>query len=197
MTADANDAYGLVLSNASLFVPILEQKIEEIVHSSPRERWFKSPSANPDRVIDLLAAMIEYTGAKVALEEASKLMKIDQQGFSSMVERCLGHADARGKGFQLAYRGLEIGDPAVDKRVMAWVEGELGASDEPNHTIDLRKWAEAMVEQYNGAPDEYQWAKDPIVSRLSADLLNPPGGTPLHDEMFRLIPEAAAKRPKK
>jgi len=117
-----------------------------------------------------------------------------------MVERCLGHADAREKGFQLAYQGFKIGEPAVDKRIVAWAEEQIDVDiarrQLAHHGLILRQWAQAMVEEYNGAPDEYQWAKDPIVSRLSADRLNPVG-EPLHDEMFRLIAEAAAKRPKK
>jgi hypothetical protein len=197
MTTPTDDAQILVLNKPSLFAPMLEQKVEEILHSRPPERWFKNPSANPERVVDLLAAMIAYRGEGIALQQASKLMKIDEHRFGSMVTSCLQYAFSYRKGFQLAYRGLEIGDPAVDKRIMAWVDAGIGERVEPNHTITLRQWAEAVVEEYKGAPDEYQWAKDPIVSRLSADLLNPPGGTPLHDEMFRLIAEAVQKRQKK
>jgi hypothetical protein len=79
---------------------------------------------------------------------------------------------------------------------MAWVDEKGGDKDEPNHVIVRRQRAAAMVEEYKGAPDEYPWAKDPIVSRLSADRLNPPGGQPLHDEMIRLTAEAAHERPK-
>ncbi len=194
---DNDDVEILVRSNTSIFVPMLEQKIEEILHSHSPARLFKTPSVDPQRVAGILAMMIEYTGEEIALQEASKLMRIDEHRFGFIVEHCLLNAFSQRKGFQLAYRGFEIGDPAVDKRIMAWAEGLVGAGGEPDRSIILRQWAEAVVGKYDGAPDEYQWAKDPIVSRLSAALLNPPGGQPLHDEMFRLISEVAAKRPKK
>jgi hypothetical protein len=194
---DNDSVEALVLSKTSLFVPMIEYKIEEILALRSRERLFRSPSVDPPRVVSILAMMIEYTGEAIALEQASKLMRIDEDRFGSMVEHCLGHAYGRGRGFRVAYRGLEIGDPAVDKRIMAWANEGIGIMVEPNRAIVLRKWAKEVVEEYNGAPDEYQWAKDPIVSRLSADRLNPPGRAPLHDEMFRLIAEVAQKRPKK
>lgn len=191
------DAQVLVLSKTSLFVPMLEQKIEEILHSGSPGRLFKTPSVNPQRVVGILAMMIEYTGEAIALRQASKLMKIDEDSFGSIVEHCLLNAFSQRKGFQLAYRGFEIGDPAVDQRIMAWAEGLVGAGGEPNRSVNLRQWAEAIVEEYNGAPDEYQWAKDPVVSRLSANRLNPQGRLPLHGEMFPLIAEAARRPPKK
>jgi hypothetical protein len=197
VAGDNDDAGLLVRSKTSLFVPLVEQKIVEILQSPSPQHLFKGPPVDVDVVVARLASIIEYTGEEIAVEQARKLMKIDEHRFDSMVEHCLMQADARRRGFQVAYKGLETGDPAVDKRIIAWAEEEIGLAREPDHDIILRKWAEAMVEEYNGIPDEYQWAADPIVSRLSADCLNPPGGTPLHDEMFPLIREAAADRPKK
>jgi hypothetical protein len=198
---DNDDVEILVRSKTSLFVPILGQKIEEILRSRSQGGLFKSPSVDPQRVAGILAMMIEYTGEEVALQQASKLMKIDEHSFGSMVEHCLLNADAQERAFKLAYLGFKINDPAVDKRISAWAEEridvEIARRNLPHHGMILRQWASAMVEEYNGAPDEYQWAKDPIVSRLSAERLNPPGGTPLHDEMFRLIAEAASNRPRK
>lgn len=81
MLTPGEGAYTVVLNKTSVFVPMLEKTSEDILHSRPREGWFKNPSANPDRVIVILADMIQYTGEEIALEQASKLLKIDEPRF--------------------------------------------------------------------------------------------------------------------
>jgi hypothetical protein len=180
ITTPSEDAQILVLSKPSLFVPMLEQKIEEILRSGSPERVFKNPSTDPGRVIKVLAMMIAYRGEELALRQASNLMKIDEDRFGFMVAYSLQSFYGTPKGFQLAYRGLEMGDPVLDRKIMAWVDGqidnEIAIRELPHHGTTLRLWAEAMVEEYKGSPSEYEWAKDPIVSRLSADRLSPPAG---------------------
>ncbi len=187
----------LVPSKPSVFVPLIEQKIEGIVQSPAPESLFKNSSVDPKRVVDQLTFLITYhAGGKVALEQASKLIKIDEDRFGPMVPWCLTYTNAHGNVFPLAYRGFEIGDAAVNKRIVSWVGSLLGQENASEHAKILQQWAEAMVDEYNGVPDENQWASDPILSRLGADQLNPIDRPSIHDEMLRLTAETVQKRPK-
>jgi hypothetical protein len=101
-------------------------------------------------------------------------------------------AETRSNPYPLAYRGLEIGDPAVSTRILAWAEARL--ADKTAFRIgQVRQWwAEAMVDRYGGVPTESQWATDPIVSRLK-----PAQEPSFHDQMIGLAVETVEKRLKR
>jgi hypothetical protein len=107
------------------------------------------------------------------------------------VKRTLLAAISRGKPFTVAYRGFEIGDPEVDKRIIAWADEMLLEDDISASHAMRRRWAEAMVEKYGGAPTEVHWVNDPIATRLKPALAGS-----LHDEILRLGLEAFEKRAK-
>jgi hypothetical protein len=118
-------------------------------------------------------------------------MKIDEHRFGDMVYIALLNAGHLRNPFKVAYQGFEIGDPEVDKRVVAWAEMIFALKGQADYREKRQWWAEAMVEKYDGVPSGSQWATDPIVSRL-----DPAKYAPLHDEMARFTIEAARKRSK-
>jgi hypothetical protein len=183
----------LVLNKSALTLPILENKIEEILRSRSPQELFTNPSADPQRVAGVAAAMIAYAGDEQALREESKLMKIDEQRFGKLVDLTLFHAINRANPFTLAYKGFEIGDPAIDKRIIAWIENEFGfehGTKDPMRGVTAKRfWAEAMVDRYNGAPTPSQWATDPVAPRLKSE-----NDASLHEQMIRLTSEAVLKR---
>jgi hypothetical protein len=69
------------------------------------------------------------------------------------------NAFSQRKGFQFAYRGFEIGSPAVDKRIMIWAEGLIGVGEEPNRAIFFGK-DRGYAGRTRTPPDAYQWTKD-------------------------------------
>jgi hypothetical protein len=125
----------------------------------------------------------------VALLQASKLIKIDEQRFGGLVSDTLFVALARGNQYIVAYRGFEIGDPAIDKRISAWLDGQINAEEKSSRLFARQLWAKTLLERYRGVPNETQWAKDPIASHLK-----PAADDSLRDEMFRLTAEALRKR---
>jgi hypothetical protein len=191
--APPDDIVGiLVLSKPSVFLPWLEEKIEDILHSPSPGALFNSKSADPQRAVDAAASMIEYSGDEQGLREASKLMKLDETRFGGMVGSILWHARARGNPFKLVYRGFEIGDPSVDKRIVAWIGELFDYKEIPDRNRTMASWAEAMVEKYDGQPTAIQWATDPIASRL-----DPTEDAALHNEMSHFTEQAVQKRLKK
>ena len=72
----------------------------------------------------------------------------------------------RGNPFAVAYQGLALGDPAVGKQILAWIEKVFADQRESIQTIFRRSLAEAMVERYHGEPTLIQMANDPISLRL-------------------------------
>jgi hypothetical protein len=179
----------LVLNRSSIVLPVLEQEIEEILRSSAPQQLFSNPSADPQRVVTIACTMIEYAGDEQSLREAGKLMKIDEHRFGGMVNSALSHANRN--SFIVAYKGFEIGDPQVDKRIVEWADKRLKLPEEYDRVRAMRSWAEAMVEKYDGAPTDSQWNVDPIVSRL--DPVKKPA---LRDQMLPLAAEAAKRRSK-
>ncbi len=93
--------------------------------------------------------------------------------------------------FAVAYRGLNIGDPAVDKRIVGWAELQFADKTDLRQRQLKHLWAEAMAEKYATAPTGVNWANDPIASRIKPEL-----AASLHDEVLRLAAEAFATRAK-
>jgi hypothetical protein len=182
----------LVLNKTALTLPVLEKRIEEILRSGSRQGLDSIHPANSERVVGGASALIAYAGDGLALKEASQLMKLDEQRFAGMVNRILFTALNRGNPFAVAYQGFEIGDPAVDKRIVEWTETLIGSKEASDRSSALKWWAEAMVEKCNGVPTVNQWSNDPIASRLKPD-----ENTSLHDEMLGYTVQAATKRTKK
>src|SRR6266498_614452 len=157
--APADTLYSLAMGRSSVILPILEAKIEEVLKAPDPAACFTDESVKPDAVILHLQATIWQTGSLQALREASKLLKIDEKRFDKMVARTMYAAYSRNP-FKVAYQGFEIGDPAIDKRLVDWAE-EILSGELPNLGNPLfdkvegsprRQWAEALVDQYGAAP---------------------------------------------
>lgn len=156
----------LVYGKSSLTLPLLEKEIEDVIRSEAPKSLFINPSVDTEEVIRLAASLIGSAGDEQALREASKLIKIDSKRFGSLVGRTLDSAMNRGNPFAVAYQGLALGDPAVEAKIIAWIE-ELFSHQKDNLQTTFRGWwAEAMVDRYHGEPTFAQIANDPISLRL-------------------------------
>ena len=181
----------LILSRSSLVLPMMERKIEEVLKSPDPLECFTDKTVDPQRFVDIAAASIAWSGDEQALKEISKLVAIDEKRFGSLVRNTLFGALNRRNPFVVAYRGLEIGNPAVDKRILAWVEEVFDTKVEFALGQLKHWWAEAMVEKYGRVPLEIDWIDDPIASRIKRELVNS-----VHDDMVRLASEAYDKQAK-
>jgi hypothetical protein len=167
------DRFSILLVNRSeLVIPLIESKIELELRNSARSESF----------IDLASAMISYAGDEQSLRAVSQLIQIDPRRFGTFVGRTLDSASNWRNPFDVAYRGLEIGET---------ISGEIGAWTDS--VLPLRKmqrfWAESMVARYGKVPGESEWTSDPIAARLKT-------GRPenLRETIVGLAREAAAKR---
>lgn len=182
----------LIVTRSSLALPLMESKIEEVLKSPSPKDCFTNKEVDPQWVVFELWAMMAQAGDVQALREASKLLKIDEKRFDRMVSNTMSAAINRGNPFTVAYQGLDIGDPAVDKRIMAFAE-EMLAKPQVDTPISMkRRWAEALLDRYGAVPAQTQWIKDPIASRLKPEVAKS-----LNQEVIRLAAEELAKRSRK
>jgi hypothetical protein len=184
----------LISVRSSLVLPMMERKIEEVMKSSSPLDLFADKTIDPQRFVDVAASNIAYAGDEYALTAASKLIALDEKRFDLLVRNTLAAAQNRRNPFTVAYRGFEIGDPAVDKRIVAWAGTQFAQSLGIEFAQGQLKhwWAEAMAEKYGRVPNESDWADDPIASRIKPEL-----AASLHDEILQLAAEAFEKRVKK
>ena len=152
---------------------------------------FTDKTVEPQKFVDLAAMIIADAGDEYALKEISKLIAVDEKRFGTLVRVTLTAAQGRGNPFVVTYRGFKIDDPALDKRLVEWIEPQFDNKTEFRQGQLKRWWAEAMVDKYRGVPNEVNWANDPIASRIRPEL-----ATSLHDEILRLAAEAFEKRAK-
>jgi hypothetical protein len=178
----------VVRIHSAVLVPLIEQKIEDVLSSPEPARCFTAEDVDPKLFVIDAASMIAYSGDENGLAAITKLLRIDEKQFGRYVAITVGHAYHFSNPMTVAYRGLELDDPVLEKYVLAWVAHSL--LDVPNPEIK-RFWAEALVDRYGRAPLDYQWEDDPIVSRL------PKESAQVHDEVVRLANEVAARRAKK
>lgn len=189
----------LARGRSALILPSIEAKIEEVLKAPNPAECFTNKGVPPDEVILYFSRLIARAGNRQALLEASKLLKIDEKRFDQMVEHTMIAAYSRDP-FKLAYRGFEIGDPAIDKRLLAWAE-KLLSEDLPHlgHPIfdkmsrGARLWAEALVDRHGGVPSPAQWMNDPIASHLGSI----PEMALLEREVRRFAQEITEKRVQK
>jgi len=163
----------LIINRSALMVPLIEAKLEEALKSAPAPKGF----------VETASEMIAYAGDERALRAVGKLLAIDENRFGRLVGRTLDNAGSWRNPFSVVYRGLEIGDEAVSRRMAAWVESALASN-----TMQ-RTWAEAMLDRYGKVPGDSEWATDPIVSRLNGQAS--PG---LRRSVMRLATEVQRKR---
>ena len=166
----------LARANSKLILPVIEEKIEEVLRSPNPPNCFVDPTVDPQRVMILMWTTITETGDEQALIEASKLMKLDENRFGQMVDYTMGVAVGHDGAFRLAYKGFRLGDPAVDQRIVAWIKKLLEVDtykiEDPiyDSISPARDWAVALVERYGGMPSEEQWRNDPIRLALKLEL---------------------------
>ena len=187
-----DDAVGVLISvRSALVVPIIEKKIEEVLKSSNPRESFTDKAVDPLRFVNVAAGSIAEAGNEYALDAVSKLIAIDENRFGILVRNTLYHAQTRRNPFLIAYKGFEIGDPAVDARLLSWAEEQFRDKTEFWRGHVKQWWAEAMVEKYQHQPTETDWHFDPIASRIQRQLADP-----FHDDVIRLAGEAYEKRAK-
>ena len=187
-----DSAVGVLISvRSALVVPIIETKIEEVLKSPNPLESFTDKTADPVNFVNVAAASIAEAGDEYALRAVSRLMALDAARFGILVRNTLDHAQTRRNPFLIAYKGFEIGDPAVDERLLSWAEEQLREDTEFGRNQVKQWWAEAMVEKYHHRPTETDWHFDPIASRTKRQLADP-----FHDDVIRLAGEAYEKRSK-
>jgi len=181
----------LILNRSSLVLHVVERKIEEVSRSTDPLECFIDKTVDPKWSVDMAASSIARSGDEQALKEISKLIATDEKRFGTLVRNTLFAAQNRRNPLVVAYRGFDFGDPAVDKRMVAWVETQFDTRVEFAFRQLKHWWAKAMVERYGGVPTETQWLDGPIASRIK----RAPSGS-LHDDMFRLAAEARSGQAK-
>jgi hypothetical protein len=197
----------LVLNRSSLALPLIEQKIEQVLRSPNPSDCFTDKSVDPQKFVSVAAQTIAYAGDAEALRQLGKLIKIDEKRFGGLIDRTLVNARDHRNPFTVAYQGLEMGDPAIDTRVAAWARFQLADKRAPLRNFGprttepvpegeiqevRRMWAEAMVGKYGRVPTARDWADDPIASRL--DTVH---AQALHDHMMGAAAEALERRGKR
>jgi hypothetical protein len=181
--------YLVVASHArsAIIVPLTEKKIEEVLRSTAPSTCFSDPSVDPQIFLRDAPHLITGAGDENALRATGQLMKIDEGRFGFMIGNILYHAQSYRNAFTVAYRGLAIGDPAIDRRIIEWAEALLAQ----NAKSTQEAWAEAMLDKYSVVPNASQWEADPIAARLSPKVLEQ-----VRDNVTRLAGEIVLKRGK-
>jgi hypothetical protein len=140
----------LIINRSALALPLIEAKMEEALKAVPPQTAF----------VETASEMIAYAGDKTALMEISKLLALDENRFGRLVGRTLDNAGNWRNPFNVAYDGLAIGDSAISRRTMQWVES-ASASNRMQ-----RAWADALLDRYGRVPGDVEWATDPVASQL-------------------------------
>jgi hypothetical protein len=143
----------LILNRSSLVLPMMEKKIEEVLRSQSPLDLFTSKTVDPQGFVNLAAVDIACAGDEQALKEVSKLIAIDEKRFGLLVRNTLSAALNLRNPITVAYHGFEIGDPAVDKRIAAWVESQFDIDSWGGQRDIRRWWVDAMLEKYGGVPN--------------------------------------------
>lgn len=211
-----NDIGLLMVNKSPLVLPLVEKKIEQVLKSASPRECFTDETVDPNRFVVVASWGMANTGSEQALVEVAKLIKLDEKRFGQLVEVTLISSEAYSTShnpFVVAYSGLAIADPVVQKLILSWAEKNLtvdpeeraraeeatrgygsslvGGSFGPPTPSPARKmkhlWGEAMVKRYGGAPTDAQWASDPIASGLSRPLADS-----VHSEIPELIGSAQA-----
>ena len=186
LRVDEYDRMGtLILSRSSLVLPVMEKRIEEVLKSPAPLGLFTDRTVDPDKFVVVATAMICSAGNEYAMAELSKLVALDERRLEPLVRNLLYAAINHANPFEVAYQGLELGNPALNKGILDWIALESNPPGRPRAGKFAEWWAQALVERYGGVPTETQWIKDPIASQLDSQLVNS-----LHDEVFRLAAAA-------
>jgi hypothetical protein len=163
----------LIINRSALTSPLIEAKLEEALKSTPAPKGF----------VETASEMITYAGDERALRAVSKLVALDENRFGRLVGRILDNAGNWRNPFNVVYGGLEIGNEAISRHIVVWVESALASNRMQ------RAWAEAMLDRYGKVPGGAEWATDPIVFQLNGRAL-----PELRQSVVRFAAEAQSKR---
>src|ERR1035438_5355882 len=71
----------LIVGKSSLTLPLVEQKIEQVLQSKSPSECFTDKSVNPEKLVVGGAIMIAYAGNDEAMRQVAKLTKLDEKRF--------------------------------------------------------------------------------------------------------------------
>jgi len=162
----------LIINRSALVLPLIEERIEA-------ELGTPSPSKD---FIATATDMIAYAGDDQSLRAISKLIAIDDDRFGSLVGRTLDNALDFRNPFVVAYRGYDLKDEAIARRVADWSGSRLSSERMQ------RLFGDALATKYNGVPNDSEWANDPIAAGLKNSQRQQ-----LKESVMRFAQEAKAK----
>jgi len=180
----------LARARGALVLPLIEAKIEQVLRSSNASECFTDRRTDPQSFITSAAAVISGASGESALRETGKLLQLDEKRFDRMVDQVLSEAYGLQNQFALAYRGLDLGNPALSIRIVRWAEKRVTPpSPDESPRRPRRLWAEAMVDRYGGVPTPEQWGSDPMAAGMKPDTVKA-----LRDDMYRQMEDIWDKR---
>lgn len=186
--ASVNTVTSLIRERSATLAPVLGARVEAAMKSASPIDCFADKTVDPQAAIMAAATAIAYAANDNALKELSKILAIDDRRFGWLVGYALSDGGSR-NFFPVAYGGYEIGSAPLDSRMTAWIEKQLQSDAEAAQPQLAAWWADALVDKLGRAPNESDWAADPIVKRLKPDTTRP-----LRDEVLRLAGTEAQRR---
>jgi hypothetical protein len=143
----------LTLNRSDLVVPELLKRIESAVRNR----------SLADRTIMLMAGMIAYAADERAVDGIARLCELDSKRFEFLVARALDYSTGQKNPYTLAYYAL-VRHPSIGHDVVQWIERSL---EFPSNSS---RWARAVLQRYDGPPNDADLRADPIASRLKSGL---------------------------
>jgi hypothetical protein len=150
---EADDLYLLARSRPEITVPFFETALQGSLERGALSR------EQTVQVIDLLS----YSANDAGLKALSRLAaRSENPLLAQSVSRLLDYADGWSNSYSLAYQAMALGNPAVERQVLDWVQ------DRADRGHGFADWASAIVQSHSAsAPVEGLVAGDPILSRLT------------------------------
>src|SRR5581483_2354820 len=113
----------LAQNRSALILPLIESKLEQVLTSPDAVGLFAGRTVDTQSFTAAAVSIIAEAADEAALRAASRLSRI--RDFSGLVTAILFKADTRENAFRLAYRGLALGDPRLERGILAWAEQVL------------------------------------------------------------------------
>jgi hypothetical protein len=143
----------LVHQRSDLAVPLLEKKIEEVLHAKSPADCFSDKAADPNRFVFGAASIIASSADRQGMKAIDKLMRINEERFGGFVTDALSAAYGRENPVKVAYEGLDLGNPGMDRRIVEWIAPLLYDKKSPTAAAQLKQWwADAILDRYSVVP---------------------------------------------
>jgi len=164
----------LAINRPEELIPTLTDRI--------RQQYARPAQERDEKQIEIISALIAYTGGEYAVPAVEALIDLDSPRFTPLVQSALNNSQGWSNPYDLAYVAVRSAHPTLRIEVSKWVESRIDSRASQIY------WASSLAKRYPSSLTPQVIESDPLLG-----LIRPDRRTTVVDNLRKATPRSTER----